>query len=110
VRVAVSRLSPTSQAEVAQLLALLAATPTRVVLAGVRSPWPQASADEIKGFLESWRRSRLALLQSGYHALHDLMLGAWYADPANWTALGYTGPPAIAAPAAAGSANGGAAS
>jgi hypothetical protein len=32
------------------------------------------------------------MLQTAYHALHDLVLGAWYADPSSWTAVGYPGP------------------
>jgi hypothetical protein len=31
-------------------------------------------------------------LRSAYQALHDLVLGAWYANPANWDAIGYPGP------------------
>jgi len=35
---------------------------------------------------------RFALLRIAYHALHDLVLGAWYAQPSNWVAIGYPGP------------------
>jgi hypothetical protein len=24
--------------------------------------------------------------------MHDLVLGAWYANPSNWAAIGYPGP------------------
>lgn len=96
VREAVSLLSPAAQAEVAELIALLNIAPARMLLAGVWQPWPQASADDIAAFLQRWRLSRFGLLQSGYHALHDLVLGAWYAHEASWVAMGYPGPPAIA--------------
>ncbi len=46
-------------------------------------------------FLERWRWSRIALLQSGYFALHDLVLGAWYANESAWGMLGYAGPPNV---------------
>jgi hypothetical protein len=32
------------------------------------------------------------MLQSAYHALHDLIFGGWYADSASWAAIGYPGP------------------
>jgi hypothetical protein len=28
----------------------------------------------------------------GYHALHDLVAGAYYADESTWAYTGYTGP------------------
>jgi hypothetical protein len=51
------------------------------------SPWPRASPAEVATFLESWRTSWSALLQSGYHALHELVMAAWYARPESWPAL-----------------------
>jgi hypothetical protein len=54
-----------------------------------------ASPVEIAGFLESWRSSWLTLLQSGYHALHELIMAAWYAQPGSWAALRYPGPPSL---------------
>jgi len=95
VRLAVSNLSPAAQAEVGELIALLNLAPARMLLAGVWQSWPEASADDIAAFLQRWRSSRLSLLQSGYHALHDLVLGAWYASESSWAAIGYPGPPPI---------------
>ena len=92
---AVGALSATSQKEVAELFALLAFAPTRIAVAGLTPAWDQAGATEIEGFLRRWQHSRLDLLKSGYQALHDLVLGAWYADPQSWTAIGYPGPPAL---------------
>ena len=71
---AVAGLPPHLQDEVAQLLALLASWPGRRWVAGVGVPWRQASVAEVSAFLERWRFSRWALLQQGYHALHDLVL------------------------------------
>jgi hypothetical protein len=67
----------------------------RRLLTGVSRDWPDADPAEIAAFLERWRTSRIGLLQSGYFALHDLVLGAWYADPSAWDAIGYPGPPDV---------------
>ena len=95
VGVAVSQLSAATQREVAELFALLALAPTRIAVARVTSAWPQASEAEVQRFLDAWRHSPLDLLRSGYQALHDLILGAWYADPSTWPDLGYPGPPKL---------------
>lgn len=95
VAIAVSKLGASAQREVAELFALLALPATRLAVAGVESAWPDAGEGEVRGFLDAWRRSRLELLKSGYLALHDLVLGAWYADDASWAAIGYPGPPML---------------
>jgi len=95
VRQAIAGLPPAAQAELAQLFALLGFTPARIALARVASPWPQASVQEVGAFLERWRQSRVQLLRSAYDALHQLVLAAWYGQPAAWTAIGYAGPPAL---------------
>jgi len=95
VALAVGALSAASQKEVAELFALLAFAPTRIAVAGLTASWDQAGAAEIEAFLKRWQHSRLELLKSGYQALHDLVLGAWYADPQAWAAIGYAGPPAL---------------
>ena len=97
VQVAVQSLSPAAQRDVGELFALLNIAPARGLLTGVWRPWSEASWSEIESFLQRWRHSRLALLQAGYHALHDLILAAWYADPASWPDIGYPGPPMIPA-------------
>lgn len=98
VATAVAALSAAAQREVAELFALLALPPTRIAVARLSAPWPEASEAQIRAFLDGWRGSSLGLLQSGYQALHDLVLGAWYADPAHWGAIGYAGPPQVPRP------------
>ncbi len=95
VGIAVSRLAPASQRELDRLFALLASPPGRRLLAGVHVDWPDASRAEVAAFLEDWRLHRVALFRAGYGAMHDLVLGTWYADPANWPAIGYGGPLAL---------------
>lgn len=83
------------QAELSQLLAILASAPGRLGLAGFYAPWPRASVAEIQSALQSMRTSSLALRQQAYHALRDLTNAAYYADPQAWLQLGYPGPRAI---------------
>ncbi len=92
---AISGLSAAAQGEIADLFSLLTLAPTRVLVVGVSRPWAEASRDEVAAFLGGWRFSRFALLQQGYAALHDLVLGAWYGDAAHWEAIGYPGPPEV---------------
>ena len=94
---AVSGLPPSVQEEVAQLFALLGFPLTRRLLAGVGSPWLEASPEAVQRFLERWRASPFALLRSAYAALHELIMAAWYGNPAAWPAIGYPGPPAVVA-------------
>ena len=95
--VAVAGLPPAAQEELGQLFALLGFPPTRIALARVTSPWPQAPRDEITAFLDHWRTSRFLLLHSAYSALHQLVFAAWYGNPESWPAIGYPGPPKLAA-------------
>jgi hypothetical protein len=80
-----------TQKEIADLFALLSLAPTRSLIAGI-SDWQSATPEQLAAFLQSWRTHRFTMLQTAYQALHDLVLGAWYADPASWTAIGYPGP------------------
>ncbi|GAA4411327.1 hypothetical protein [Quisquiliibacterium transsilvanicum] len=89
---AIAGLPPAARAEAAQLFALLAIPPSRIALAGVRSSWDETGRDEVAAFLERWRQHPVALMRSGYGALHDLTLAAWYADESTWESIGYPGP------------------
>ena len=95
IALAVSGLSMATQKEVSELFSLLTLAPGRMLIAGVARPWAETNLTEVAEFLQSWRSSRLSLLQSGYAALHDLTFGAWYAWPDSWGAIGYPGPPEI---------------
>lgn len=95
VETAIDSLSLASQAEIGQLFDLLAFPLTRMLAAGLWSPWEEATPASLNAFLESWRHSRFDLLKSGYAALHDLILGTWYAQPESWAAIGYPGPPLL---------------
>jgi len=92
VHAAISNLPLAVQKEVQDLFGLLALAPARRLLTGVSGGWFNASETDISAFLQDWRLHRFALLRSAYSALHDLSLGAWYAQPASWSAIGYPGP------------------
>lgn len=91
---ALAGLSVGAQTELSDLFGLLDLYPSRKLLTGV-SDWSLSGADEIAAFLHNWRFHRFALLQSGYAALHDIVIGAWYAQPESWEAIGYLGPPEV---------------
>jgi hypothetical protein len=92
---AIAGLSPEVQAEIAQLFAMLSIPPLRIALAGVTPPWTQATPAQASAFLARWRESRFALLRAACQALCQLILAAWYGNPASWAAIGYPGPPSL---------------
>lgn len=81
-----------AQKEVQDLFGLLALAPARRVLTGISGGWASATPEQVTVFLQEWRFHSLAMLQTAYHALHDLIIGSWYADPSSWSAIGYPGP------------------
>lgn len=97
---AVSGLTPAVQAELVQLFALVALAPARRWLAGVPRPWREASVEEVSEFLASWKHGRLDLMRAGYQALTQLVLAAWYGNPASWAGIGYPGAPSLGEKAA----------
>jgi hypothetical protein len=95
VDIAISGLPPATQAELRELFDLLGLAPARALLAGLWSPWEEASPEDIADFLEGWRTSWFALLRSGYVGLHELIVAAWYGNPKSWPHMGYPGPPEL---------------
>jgi hypothetical protein len=92
VQTAIAGLPLVTQKEIQDLFGLLTLGPTRRFLVGIPDDWSKAKREDVTAFLQNWRTHRLGLLQSAYHALHDLVIGPWYADESNWAAIGYTGP------------------
>lgn len=91
----VAGLPPHAQAELSQLLSLLASGAGRRGLAGLRPSWEAASVQEIQVALQSMRTASLSLRQQAYHALHDITSGAYFSDASTWSFLGYPGPTPI---------------
>lgn len=83
------------QNEVAELFGLLGFPVTRRIVAGVAKPWLDATPADIARFLERWRTSDWALLRSAHRALQELVMAAWYGNPASWPRIGYAGPPVL---------------
>ena len=81
-----------AQDELGELFGLLDNSAFRRLAAGISTPWEQATPEALAQFLQSWRTHSLSLLQVGYHALHDLAAGSFYADPSTWGPTGYPGP------------------
>lgn len=92
VHTAILNLPLAVQKEVQDLFGLLALAPARRLLTGISGGWAGAAEAEVAAFLQDWRLHRFALLRTAYGALHDLALGAFYAQPASWSAIGYPGP------------------
>ena len=93
--VLVSALPLHAQAELSQLLSILASGAGRRALAGLVTPWPEASAIQVQAALQEMRLSSLAVRQQAYAALHDIAAGAYFSEPSTWPMLGYPGPLAI---------------
>ncbi|MBV8639342.1 MAG: hypothetical protein JO322_14780 [Candidatus Eremiobacteraeota bacterium] len=92
---AVAGLTPSVQAEIAQLFTILRVPPLRMLATGVMRPWHLADGEEIARFLNRWRYSNIIQLRSAYDALHQLSHGAWYGNPRSWPQTGYPGPPKL---------------
>ena len=88
----VTGLPPHAQAELSQLLSLLASSGGRRALAGLSQPWADAPVADIQRALQGMRLSSLALRQQAYGALHDITASAYFSDEATWSLLGYPGP------------------
>jgi len=84
-----------AQGELSQLLALLHSAAGRRTVAGLNEDWPQASVQQIQRALQDMRLSRLQLRRQAYQALHDIVGGAYFSEPATWSMLGYPGPTAL---------------
>ena len=87
--------SPEMQKLTVQLFDVLALTITRGPLTGIWGSWENASADDVRHFLERWQNSSLSLLRMGHASLLQLVMMAWYGRPESWAHCGYPGPPTV---------------
>ncbi len=88
----VSALPAHSQKELSLLLGLLASAPGRHTITGLRARWVDADIPQVQQALQVMRTSAMSLRQQAYHALHDIVGGAYFSDPGTWAQLGYPGP------------------
>jgi hypothetical protein len=91
----IANLPSHAQAELSQLLALLASAPGRRAFAGLTSPWADATTQQVQDALQAMRVSRVSLRQQGYQALHDIVGAAYFSGESTWALLGYPGPLSI---------------
>lgn len=89
---AIASFPPAMQAELGQLVTLLASPPGRLLLTGLQPDWPSASTGEVQAMLQRLRSSALPLRQQTFHALRDLTNAAYFADARTWSVMGYPGP------------------
>lgn len=81
--------------EIGDLFALLALKPARMML-GFSGNWDASEAPAVAESLLALRDSSIGLKQQAYFALHDMVLGSFYAEPKTWASTGYPGPPKLA--------------
>lgn len=91
----VAGLPPHAQAELSQLISVLCTAPGRMAMAGLATDWAQADVPSLQAALDTMRGSNAALRLQTYHALHDIVGGAYFSAPEAWSQLGYPGPMAI---------------
>lgn len=92
---ALNHLSPEMLKLTQQLFDVLGMAVTRGPLTGIWGSWENASADEIRHFLDRWENSSLSLLRMGHSSLLQLVMMAWYSRAQSWVHCGYPGPPTV---------------
>ena len=90
-----NHLSPEMLKLTQQLFDVLGMAVTRGPLTGIWGSWENASADEIRHFLDRWENSSLSLLRMGHSSLLQLVMMAWYSRSESWAHCGYPGPPTV---------------
>jgi hypothetical protein len=78
-----------------RLLALFESGLAGVFIHASLSPFTQLGPADQDARLQAWRRSRLALLRSGYQALVRLVHATYYSSPEVYPLVGYPGPPVV---------------
>ena len=91
----IDNLPASTRREVADLFGLLALKPARMML-GFNGNWEASEAPAVEQWLLALRDSSIGLKQQAYFALHDMVLGSFYAAPKTWLSTGYPGPPKLA--------------
>ncbi len=90
-----AHLSPEMLKLTRQLFDVLGMAVTRGPLTGVWGNWENASANDIRAFLDRWENSSLSLLRMGHSSLLQLVMMAWYGRKESWAHCGYPGPPTV---------------
>jgi hypothetical protein len=92
-----ARVHPDMGRDFKRLLRLFESGLVGALVAGSPRPFTRAAPAEQDARLEAWRRSRVALLRSGYQALKRLAHATYYSSPEVYALIGYPGPPDVPA-------------
>lgn len=90
-----ARAHPEVGAEFRRLLRLFESGLGGLLLQGTPTPFTRLTAAQQDARLQAWRRSRLALLRSGYQALVRLAHATYFSSPEVYALVGYPGPPVV---------------
>ncbi len=80
------------QAELSQLLSLMATAAGRRGIVGLSPAWADASISDITEALQGMRVSSVSLRNQAYLALHDIVSASYFSGQESWAVLGYPGP------------------
>lgn len=83
------------QAELSQLLGLLATAAGRRGVMGLSPSWEEASVADLTAVFSAMRISSVSLRVQAYQALHDITSAAYFSGQESWAVLGYTGPKTV---------------
>jgi len=83
------------QAELSELLGLLATAAGRRGLVGLSASWEDATVPETTAALQGMRVSSMALKVQAYQGLHDIVCAPYFSGDESWALLGYPGPHAV---------------
>jgi hypothetical protein len=86
---------PEVGAELRQLLHLFENGLFGLALTATPTPFTRCTPAQQDARIQAWRRSRLALLRSGYQALKRLTHATYYSSPEVYALVGYPGPPEV---------------
>ena len=85
-------LPPMVRSELGLLLGLLSVAAGRRWLTGLQVDWAEADVPAVQAALDRMRAGDDPLRLQAYHALRDLNNAAFFAQPEQWSLLGYPGP------------------
>jgi hypothetical protein len=80
------------QAELSQLLGLLATAAGRRGVVGMSASWENASVSDVTAAFAAMRVSSVSLRVQAYQGLHDIVCASYFSGQESWAVLGYPGP------------------
>ncbi len=89
----IALLPQVQQQELLELFDLLTLRYTRWFTTGFWRQMNLQGFDQIGSEFQAWRSSGIQLYRQGAAGLHELICGAFYANPDNWKLASYQGPP-----------------